>query len=467
MADLSPAVFTPWAGIAAVLAVESAAIGLVRWGQLRRGLTPAGARKALHVATAAVALSLPWVFSALWPVLVVCGVGVAAGLASRAIPAMRRGVGPALRATGPETVGDLAFPIAVAVLFALTGEQPVLYAIPLLLLGLSDPAAALADPDGRPLGEGEAQRNATVAFAAVAFLCVHVPLLVFTPTGRPESLWIGAIVAVLATLLRAVSWRGLDNLFVPLGAYAVILRLLTLSAPLLAGHAVALAVLIGTAALLRGATTVSGAGVFGAALVAYLVWSLGGTAWLLTPALFYFLYDRAWPGGGLARAGRDEPATPVEVRPHTAQNVFSVASVGMGWLLLSRALDAELLVPFTFAWCAYFAFTGVERMRLARPSWGPAQMGWAAAWRGTLLGVAPLALVWSLRVLAGTSGAPPSLPASLALVAALSFVAVGGAAFALARWWPVVDGVSDFQGRIYRAALVLPLSALGLAAVWT
>ena len=83
----------------------------------------------------------------------------------------------------------------MAVLYALTALEPVLYVVPLLLLGLADPAAALAD--GRRAGEEGTSREASVAFAAVAFLCVHVPLLVFTPTGRAESLWVAAIVAVL------------------------------------------------------------------------------------------------------------------------------------------------------------------------------------------------------------------------------------------------------------------------------
>ena len=461
MPDPTPTAFAPLGGIAVALAVELAAIALVRWGQRRRGLTPGGARKALHVATSAVALSLPWLFDATWPVVVLAALGVAVGLASRASPRLRRAVGPALRATGPETVGDLAFPIAVAVLYALTASEPVLYAIPLLLLGLADPAAALAE--GRRGGGEGTSREAAVAFAAVAFLCVHVPLLVFTPTGRPESLWVAAIVAVLVTLLRGASWQGLDNLFVPLGAYAVLVRLLTLTAPRLAGHAVALAVLVGTAALLRRSSTVGGDGVFGVALVGYLLWALGGTAWLLTPGLFYILYDRVWPGGGLAEAGRDELEAS-DARPHTVQNVFSVAAVGMLWLVASRALGTELLAPFCLAWGVTFGFTGVERMRRSRPRWGAVRMGAEAAWRGALVTAAPLALVWGLRALAGTEAAPEHLGVSVVAAAGLAAVAVGAGAAVLARWGRVIDDESSaFAGRVYRAALVLPLSALALA----
>ena len=464
MPDPTPTVFSPLGGLAVALAVEAAAIALVRWGQRRRGLSPRAARKALHVATSAVALALPWLFDAVWPVVVLAAVGVATGLLSRALPGVRRALAPALRAAGPDTVGDLAFPVAVAVLYALAAADVVLYVVPLLLLGLADPAAAVAEGRRRD-GDG-VSREAAVAFAAVAFLCVHVPLLVFTPVGRAESLWLSAIVAVLVTLLRAASWRGLDNVFVPLGAYAVLVRLLTLSAPFLAGHALALAVLVGTAAALRRASTVGGDGVLGVALVAYLLWALGGTAWLLTPALFYILYDRAWPGGSLAESGGD-PDDARDERPHTVQHVLSVAAVGMVWLVASRALGAELLAPFCLAWGISFGFTGVERMRRSRPRWRAARMGVEAAWRGALVTTAPLALVWALRVLAGTPAAPPRLGGALLAVAAVSALAVGAGAAVLARWGRVIDDESsDFAGRVYRAALVLPLSALGLVAGW-
>ncbi|MDT0630592.1 diacylglycerol/polyprenol kinase family protein [Rubrivirga litoralis] len=466
MTDLTPAVLPPLAGIAAVLATLALALVAVRRVQVRRRLPAEAARRALHVAVSVVALALPWLFDADWPVVVLTALALVAVLAVRAVPALRGGVGGVLHEAGRPSLGDLCFPIAVGALYLVAGDSPVLYAIPLLLLGFADPAAALV---GRRHGlapyatdEGTKSREGSVAFAFVAFLCVHVPLLLFTPVGRPESLWIAAVVAVLATIVEAVSWRGLDNLFVPLGTYALVLRLLTFDATLLAAHFVVLVALVGAAAMLRSETTVGGAGVFGAALVAYLAWSLGGTAWLLPPALVYLLYARIWPAAREADGLPHDPAR----RPHTAHNVFSVASVGVLWLLAARALDVDLLYPYALAWGAPLAFLGVDRMREARPAWGPAALAWRAAWRSTLVAVVPvLAVVW-LRVLAGVPTAPPAPLAATAAFLAVGLVATGGAALVLAVYKEPIDvWTSAFEGRLWRAAIVAGLSALGLAAL--
>ena len=457
--DPTPAVLPPLAGIAAVLGAGVLALVAVRRVRARRGLSDDAAREARRLALSAVAVALPWVFDAAWPVIAVAVVCVLALAAAHVAPALRGGA-------GRPTLGDVCFPVAVAALYLLAGGSPVLYAVPLLLLGVAGPAAALV---GRRHGlapfatvEGTKSREGSAAFAAVAFLCVHVPLLLFTPVGRPESLWIAAIVAGLAAIVEAVSWRGLDNLFVPLGAYAVLLRLLTFDATLLAGHAAVLAALVGLAGALRSETTVGGAGVFGAALVAYLVWALGGTAWLLPPALVYLLYARIWPAAREADGLPHDPAR----RPHTAHNVFSVSSVGVLWLLAARALDLDLLFPYALAWGASLAFLGVDRMREARPAWGAPALAWRAAWRSTLVVVAPvLAVVW-LRVAAGVPAAPPAPVAATAAFLAAGLAATGGAAFVLARYKGAIDErTSAFEGRLARAAVVAPLSALGLVAL--
>ena len=472
--NLTPAVLPPWAGIAAVLAVLALAMVALRRAQVRRRLTAEETRKGLHVTMSAVALSLPWLFDDTWPVVTLAVLAVGAMVAVRLVPALRDDLGGVLHQVERPSVGDLCFPVAICLLYLLTADSPVLYAVPLLLLGLADPAAALIGVrhglSPYATDEGTKSREGSVAFAFVAFLCVHVPLLVFTPVGRAESLWIAAIVAVLATIVEAVSWRGLDNLFVPLGTFAILLRLMTFPATLLAGHFVTLAALLAVAAVLRRETTIGGAGVFGAALIGYLAWALGGTAWLLPPALVFVLYARIWPA---AREADGLPHDPGR-RPHTAHNVFSVSSVGVVWLLAAGALDLELLFPYSLAWGATLAFLGVERMREARPRWTVAGLAWRAAWRATLVAVGPVLLVIWLRVgadrLAGqplVGAVAPQRPVLLSAVyLALGLVATGAAAAILARWIRAIDLESgEFEGRVYRAGIVAPLSALGLLAL--
>ena len=460
--------------VVAVLVTLVLTLVALRRLQVVRRLAPEVTREILHASMSAVALTFPWLFDADWPVLLLAVLGVGTMLAIRTVPTVRDALGGVLHVSDQPSVGDLCFPVAVCGLYLFVGDSPVLYTIPLLLLGVAGPLAALV---GVRMGqtaystvEGPKSREGTAAFAVLAFLCVHVPLVLFTPAGRVEGLWIAAIAAALATIVEAVSWRGLDNLFLPLGTVAILMRLLTFPAPLLAGHAVVMLLLILLASSMRRETTVGGAGVFGAVLIGYLVWALGGTAWLLPPVLVYLLYTRVWPA---AREADGLPHDPRR-RPHTAHNVFSVSSVGVLWLLVSSALDLELLVPYALAWAVTFSFLGVDRMRVARPEWSVGQLAWRAAWRATLVGVGPVLLVvwlrvWAVRV-AGEAegGAPvPDQPVLLTLtIVVLSLLVTAASASILARWKQRIDlDTTDFEGRVFRAGIVGPLSALGLLAL--
>ena len=93
----------------------------------------------------------------------------------------------------------------------------------MLTLALADAGAALIGKRYGTLhyvtGDGEKTVEGSAAFLIVALLSTQVPLLLFTGTGRAESLVIALTLALLVMLLEAIAWRGLDNLFIPLGAF--------------------------------------------------------------------------------------------------------------------------------------------------------------------------------------------------------------------------------------------------------
>ena len=467
MPDPTPALLPPAASVALV----AGAIALARAGAQaavrHRAARAETARRGVQAVATVAALGLPWLFDGALPV-VVLGALFTAGLAwsqrGRAGGLGRR-IALAGRLGAPST-GAVAFPLSVAALYVLAADQPVLYAAPLLVLGLASPAAAFA---GRRHGQttyaavgGTKSLEGSAAFAAVAFLCVHVPLLLFTPVGRAESLGVAGVVAALAAMLEAVSWRGLDVLVVPLGVYVLLVRLLSFPGGVLAGHVAFLAALVAAGFALRRETTVGGAGVVAATLLAYLIWAVGGTAYVLPPALVFLLYARVWP---VSREADGLPHSPAR-RPHTAQNVLSVSSVGVAWLVAARALGLDLLAPYALAWAVPFAFLGVERMRAARPAWGVGSLALRAAWRSALVAVAPVGLVWGLRVAAGVPGAPAHAALRTLAFLAVAVLATGTAAATMARYKRAIDDdTTEAGGRLARAAIVAPLSALGLLLV--
>src|SRR5262249_35079243 len=161
----------------------------------------------------------------------------------------------------------------------------------ILLLTLADAVAALigisygrlryATTDGTKSTEG------SLAFFLCAFLCVHIPLLLFTGTGRAESLLIALLLAWLATMFEAVAWGGLDNLALPLISYLLLEIYLDMPAHELERRLAITAGLMVFVLLFRFQTTLQGNAVLGAFLVGYISWALGGWHWLMAPLILF------------------------------------------------------------------------------------------------------------------------------------------------------------------------------------
>lgn len=345
---------SPWIGIPTILAALAGLLAGLRRYRMETELDPEWSRKIAHIVMGGVALTFPWVFDAVWPVLVLSSLALVLMVGLRVFEPLHDVMGRALYDVDRASYGELCFPISIGVLFLVSGGDPILFCVPILLLGLADPAAAAiglrhgqilyTTDEGIKSGEGSA------GFFLVAFFCTHVPLLLGTETGRLETLLIAAIVGLLVTSLEAISWRGLDNLFVPIGGYVLLTSHMAMEADALLLRLLVIAILFSIPFLWYRRSTLNGSASFLAALVGYVTWSIGGLPWLVAPALLYFGYTILWPA-----AKRKKP------HGHRVDNVLGVASVGLGWLFLSVAVDApSLLYPHILAYAAFVAVIGIE-----------------------------------------------------------------------------------------------------------
>ena len=314
----------PAAGMALVLAALGAVLGGLRLWQLRTSPHPELARKLVHIATGLIALSFPWLFSSVWPVVVLAVLAVAAMLALR-----HSSLGGVVHAVRRESSGELYFPIAVAALFYLSKGVTVLYAIPLLLLTLADAVAALI---GVRYGlvkfdtfEGARKSlEGAVAFFAVAFLCTHITLLLASHVGRVETLLIGLEVGFLVMLVELVAWRGLDNLFIPLFSFALLYNIEYLQTYELLNRLAVLALLSGFVALWRKRTTLDFGALIAAVVISYVMWALGGLLWLAPAAACFATYGLLWPQDRLQRG-----------QVHDLRAALSFSAVPLFWLYVS------------------------------------------------------------------------------------------------------------------------------------
>jgi phytol kinase len=182
-------------------------------------------RKLLHAGSGAMTLTFPFLFRDLWPVLLLTGASGALVAAARFVPSLRSRLGCVASGVDRPTLGELYFPMSIALLFWLTHDQhPLLFVIPVLILTLADAVCALV---GRRYGStryigSDKSLEGSLAFLVIAFFCVHVPLLLWSEVGGAQSLLIAATLAPPVMLLEAVGRRGLDNLLIPIGSYVLL-----------------------------------------------------------------------------------------------------------------------------------------------------------------------------------------------------------------------------------------------------
>jgi phytol kinase len=306
-------------------------------------------RKLAHIGTGAMSISFPWIFSSRIPVFIVCGASIILLLAMRYVPFMRSHLSGVLDDVARESWGELYFPVSVALLFQLAHGDKMLYAIPLLVLTIADTVAALTGAEYGKHGYATTEANKSVegsiAFFCAAFFSVNVVLVVFSNVGRVETLLVSLDIGVIVMLLEAIAWRGLDNIFIPLGVFILLRLYLAMPVNQLWNRfRVAVVLIIFVTAYARK-TTLQGSALLAAALVLYISWALGGWQWLIPPAILLLSYTFFFPGKISAAD-----------RTHNVYAVLSIASAGLVWLFLYRIWqEPDFFFPYTVAFAVHLA----------------------------------------------------------------------------------------------------------------
>ena len=334
----------PWLGIVLVLGWLGLLVGSVKLAQVRATLSPEWSRKLVHAGMGAVTLSFPWVFHQAWPVLLLACVAMGALALVRWWQPAKAVGGGVLDGVARHSYGEFYFPLAVAVIFVLSGGDRLRYGIPVLVLAVSDAVAALVGTSYGKLryttNDGYKSWEGSVAFFVVTFFAVHVPLLLFTTTGRAETLMIGLILALVVMLFEAIAWEGLDNLFIPFATYFLLGTYLQMDVSGLVQRFLVTLLLVGLVMAWRRRTTLNDAALLGAALAGYAFFALGGWEWVIPPLVLFLGYTR------LVRDTRDRP--PI----HDIAAVLATAGPAIVWLMLHHLRLSFGHYP---AFCACYA----------------------------------------------------------------------------------------------------------------
>ncbi|MBN9360642.1 MULTISPECIES: hypothetical protein [unclassified Devosia] len=232
--------------IAAVIIGMLSLMGAVRYFGRRAGLAPELQRKLIHVSTGTAALSFPLLFSNALPVFLLIGASILVMLALRGGRLAQ--LGGVLHDVKRESWGEIYLALAIAFTFFRSTGEPVLYVLPLLVITLSDTASALVGTSyGRrrfTVEDGSKSLEGVVAFFVVTWLIGLVTLLLLTDAARVNVVVLSFLIAGFCALVEADSWRGLDNLFVPVGAHLLLAQYLGSPPDQLLGVAVAFIVFL-------------------------------------------------------------------------------------------------------------------------------------------------------------------------------------------------------------------------------
>lgn len=337
-----------------VFVALSGLLGFVRLWQQKWALHPELARKALHVGMGAITLAFPWLFESSLSVFLVA-VGAMATLVAVRPFSRLKGLGGVLHGVGRKSLGEIYFPVGVAMLFFASGSDPILYWPPLLLLTFADALAALA---GVAFGtrhyttdDGAKTIEGSIAFFAVAFVATALSLRIWGSFDWTLTLLISLLFGLIGVLLEAIAWRGLDNFFIPVLGFLFLDVFLTLGPLDLGSRLILLSALLLFTFLWKRHTTLNDSALVGAALYGYLTLVVGGLLWALPPLLLFLFYPHLIPYRPDSGAN-DQPAA----------GVLAVAAPGLFWLLFYRLSgDLSLLFAYNFTFAAHLGIIWVAR----------------------------------------------------------------------------------------------------------
>ncbi|MFK7910510.1 MAG: diacylglycerol/polyprenol kinase family protein [Akkermansiaceae bacterium] len=325
------------------LACLGVIILLSAWGVKTKKLSGELARKVVHVGMGLICMSFPWLFDSVLAVQLLAAFAIITLLVIR-ITKLRKSLGTALFSVERLSIGELLFPLAVAWLFTLGWEQPVLYCISLLLLTLADTAGALA---GSKFGKATYKTTAatkscegSVAFFITAFLCISLPLHYFTELSLGLILFLALSISLFSMAVEGASGHGLDNLLIPIGSFLLLDYYVGLSDHLILIRALVLLGLLGLLILTRRMHTFDGGATLTSMLFGFAVFTLGGIPCLLAAVLIFvrhimtqkFMHEKY-------------------VITHSLDTIVAIAIPSLFWLTLGRGE----VIDFTHAQFAFIS----------------------------------------------------------------------------------------------------------------
>uniref|UniRef100_UPI003217EFD5 diacylglycerol/polyprenol kinase family protein n=1 Tax=uncultured Draconibacterium sp. TaxID=1573823 RepID=UPI003217EFD5 len=188
-------------------------------------------RKFAHFTATVAVVPFPYIFSSHWYVLILAFIFFVALFITQYSKQLK-----SIHDIERKSIGSYLLPMSIYITFLMSDllDNKFIYILPMLVLGICDPMAAI-------VGMGMKKNNheikifgintgkslfGTGAFFITSFVISIIALYFNRGVFDLKTFWVGLIVAMVSSLSEMISWRGSDNLTIPVSIAFTLLLLL-------------------------------------------------------------------------------------------------------------------------------------------------------------------------------------------------------------------------------------------------
>ncbi len=188
-------------------------------------------RKVVHLSGALAAITLPYLFKSHWYVLVLAIFFFFILFLSRHASQLN-----SIHDIERKSVGGYMLPLAVYITFLIAERynNKLMFVLPMLVLGICDPMAGILGMNFKKNNKKirifghELQKTwlGSVSFLVSAFIISVIALYLYKTNFDLQTFWLAIGIASVGTVVEMLSWRGTDNLFIPISVALMLILLL-------------------------------------------------------------------------------------------------------------------------------------------------------------------------------------------------------------------------------------------------
>ena len=188
-------------------------------------------RKFAHFTGTLATIPFPYIFSSHWYVLVLAAIFFAVLFATQYSKQLK-----SIHDIERKSIGSYLLPFSIYITFLISTlfENKFLYILPMLLLAVCDPMAAILGMSAKKNNgkiklfgvKTEKTIIGSVAFLVTGFVISIIALYFHRAVFDLKTFWLALLVALTGTLSEIAGWRGSDNLSIPLSVVLMLVLFL-------------------------------------------------------------------------------------------------------------------------------------------------------------------------------------------------------------------------------------------------